>query len=81
MWWTRFVTRCNTETCASLGIVSMLSITSQGHTQSDGIIPQILKEVNTLGTFRDKRLNVDLLSFLIGSAFDISYFNYHRFLL
>ena len=34
-------------------------------------LPQTLKEVNSLGTFRKELFNVDLSSFLIGSAFDI----------
>jgi len=35
-------------------------------------LPQALKEVNSLGTFKKELFNVDTSSFLIGSAFDIS---------
>jgi hypothetical protein len=35
-------------------------------------LPQALKEVNSLGTFKKNLFMVDLSSFLIGSIFDIS---------
>ena len=43
-------------------------------------LPHALKEVNSLSTFRSKLLNVDLSPFLIGSAFDISYFKSSHFI-
>ena len=69
------------DTLLSIGVltpeIADLVLTNKGGAWRLGLrisnpLPQTLKKVNSVGTFRNKLLNVDLSSLSIRCAFDIS---------